>query len=254
MKNTHDKVKPIKPVPDVSPEFSKKTSSLSSEQSETEDVNLKERKKPPIQSESETSKESGPIYSQLNYYRNWWFWELFCTTLSIISIFAVVILLTQIDGVALSRWTFFFQPNTILSVLLFLTKSTMLVPVAECISQLKWEHFTARRQKLADLETFDQASRGVWGSFIFLFKIGHRAPMALFGALIMVVALYLDSLAQQLVNFETIETLSGEVATTPISNAYNELLILPRGDEYSTIACIKLRMRNSLMLCSSTHV
>jgi len=42
-----------------------------------------------------------------------------------------------------------------------------MTPVAECISQLKWNWFEKERP-LADFETFDKASRGVLGSIYLL--------------------------------------------------------------------------------------
>lgn len=38
------------------------------------------------------------------------------------------------------------------------------------ISQLKWQSFAAKDQVLMDMEDYDAASRGAWGSFQLLFK------------------------------------------------------------------------------------
>jgi hypothetical protein len=41
--------------------------------------------------------------------------------------------------------------------------------VAQVISQLKWEYFRTPRP-LYDLDRYEEASRGVWGSTLFLFS------------------------------------------------------------------------------------
>ena len=43
-----------------------------------------------------------------------------------------------------------------------------MIPVIECISQLKWLWFADRYKTLADFDRFDRASRGSWGSFLLL--------------------------------------------------------------------------------------
>ncbi|KAF2735308.1 hypothetical protein EJ04DRAFT_404139, partial [Polyplosphaeria fusca] len=44
-----------------------------------------------------------------------------------------------------------------------LTQSALLVPTASCVGQLKWSWFQ-RERRAADLDRFDLASRGPWGS------------------------------------------------------------------------------------------
>jgi len=44
----------------------------------------------------------------------------------------------------------------------------MMVYVTAALSQQKWTRFTRRSQRLGDLDIFDEASRGVWGSSLLL--------------------------------------------------------------------------------------
>jgi hypothetical protein len=48
------------------------------------------------------------------------------------------------------------------------------MPVGEGISQLKFLWFRKNRT-LADLENFDNASRGPWGSFLFIFQLKSQS-------------------------------------------------------------------------------
>ena len=46
-----------------------------------------------------------------------------------------------------------------------------MIPVVECLGQLKWTWFTGSRPRpLIDFQLFDEASRGVFGSFKLLIR------------------------------------------------------------------------------------
>jgi len=60
--------------------------------------------------------------------------------------------------------------NAIIALFSTLAKLALMNPVTECISQLKWTWFAKKERNLFDLQRFDLASRGEWGSFIFLVK------------------------------------------------------------------------------------
>ena len=49
-----------------------------------------------------------------------------------------------------------------------------MIPVIECISQLKWLWFVDRYRILADFDVFDRASRGSWGSLQLLTLLRGR--------------------------------------------------------------------------------
>ncbi|KAI0542062.1 hypothetical protein GGR58DRAFT_510412 [Xylaria digitata] len=104
----------------------------------------------------------GPsIYTTQSLHSAWWWWEIGSCTLSIVSMGLVVYLLCQINGLAFHKWPFPIQPNSLLSVLTTEGKTSMLVPIASCISQLKWYHFSIRERRLTHLELFDNASQAV---------------------------------------------------------------------------------------------
>ncbi|KAF2469513.1 uncharacterized protein BDR25DRAFT_264100 [Lindgomyces ingoldianus] len=170
--------------------------------------------------------------TKTHYLRDSWFWEAVSLLSGFVCLFAIIILLKQFDGMALSSWGFYFQLNTVISVLIFVVKSCILISVAECISQLKWQHFVAKKRALAHLEVFDQASRGVLGSLNLIWNIGMQAPVALLGAVVTIAALLMDPLAQQLVLYETTERVSGEHAKMPISNVYDAIEIWERNGSY----------------------
>ncbi|KAI8635246.1 hypothetical protein F5Y19DRAFT_5090 [Xylariaceae sp. FL1651] len=132
----------------------------------------------------------------------WWWWEIGAALLSIISLILLIILLSKANGLRLRSWALPIQPNSLISVLTTIAKTAMMVPVAACLSQLKWRHFLRRPNPLDQFQIMDDASRGPWGSFVLLtraFKI--RALIATALAFITVVGLGFEPSAQQILDF-----------------------------------------------------
>lgn len=132
-------------------------------------------------------------------------WPEFAAILgSLVLIAATVILLREIDGAPLEKWNipWHIKPNTLVSILVTLCRLFLVLVLAEGISQLKWVYFQQRSHTLSDFQTFDTASRGALGSLRLLWSIRWHAVVASVGALLMVLVLAMDPLAQQLVSYE----------------------------------------------------
>ncbi|KAF2146993.1 uncharacterized protein K452DRAFT_21 [Aplosporella prunicola CBS 121167] len=152
-----------------------------------------------------------------------WSWELCSIIFSIICTIAIIALLPILNNKPLARWPFAILPNTIISTFITAIKASMLFVVAECISQLKWAHFGfTKGRPINDLERFDRASRGPWGSTLFLGSVRGHALLACIGALITIAALAMEPFGQLLLTFETRYILrENEVATIPVAYAYS---------------------------------
>ena len=135
----------------------------------------------------------------------WWWWEILATILSIACMGALTVILAKIDNIPLPHWWLPIQPNSLIAVLTTVAKSSMMLSVASCISQLKWGHFFQQPRKLVDLETFDEASRGPWGSATLLPLLAFRGPILFTSglALVTIVSLGIDPCAQQVLEFPT---------------------------------------------------
>ncbi|KAI4711434.1 hypothetical protein J4E89_003999 [Alternaria sp. Ai002NY15] len=74
--------------------------------------------------------------------------------------------------------------------------------LAEGISQSKWQWFRKAR-KLEDMARFDSASRGAWGSVLFIFGLRIKKPyfIAAMGAFVTVMSAFTGFAAQQLIVF-----------------------------------------------------
>jgi Protein of unknown function (DUF3176) len=75
------------------------------------------------------------------------------------------------EGQTVPQWRFEITLNAMIAIFATIAKAALLNPVTQCIFQLKWTWFASRERHLLDFQTFDQASRGEWGSFIFLIRV-----------------------------------------------------------------------------------
>lgn len=158
----------------------------------------------------------------------WWYWELSGVALSIGCIVAIVAILPRLDNKPLARWNFIMAPNTLISTFITVAKTSMLLAVAEGMSQLKWLYFQEDTRSLARLETFNDASRGPWGSLRFLMsRKGTKSVfLASLGAMIVFIALAMEPMAQQIVGFETRDVpVFGSHGEIPIAYGYDGRLL-----------------------------
>lgn len=104
---------------------------------------------------------------------DWWLWELCSLLCSVISLVAIVLVLRLHEGRPLPQWPFSITINSLVSVFATIFSATISVPVAEGISQAKWQWFQ-QYHTLEDIEVYDRASRGPWGAVKMLWSIRWR--------------------------------------------------------------------------------
>lgn len=132
---------------------------------------------------------------------DWWTLELASSVLSIGSTIAIVAILAQFDNKPLDSWRLSIQPNTVVSVLSTVAKSSLFLAVAECISQQKWLYYhSPRLRSFGKFDLFDQASRGPYGAIQLLFSI--KSLPAILGALVTLLSLGMDPFTQQIISFQ----------------------------------------------------
>ena len=96
---------------------------------------------------------------------SWWKWELLALLLCAASLGVIIITLVLHENRPLPKYTHGITLNAWVAIFSTIIKSTMLYCVAEAVSQHKWISFGKGTYPLSDVELFDQASRGPWGSF-----------------------------------------------------------------------------------------
>ncbi|KAI6778012.1 uncharacterized protein J7T54_007409 [Emericellopsis cladophorae] len=117
---------------------------------------------------------------------------------------ALVIILDTYNGKRLPQWPLGLTLNTIVALLATLCRSIIILPVAEGISQFKWNWFVTGKRPIKDLLIFDQASRGPWGSLRLLFRLhGRLLPLSHVAALVLVSGLATSFLTQSAVSYES---------------------------------------------------
>ena len=141
---------------------------------------------------------------------NGWWWEISSTVLSFVCMVLLLVLLLKSNNRPLESWKLPIQPSSLIAVFTTIAKTSMMVPVASCLSQLKWRHFMHRSDRLHSLQVFDDASRGPWGSTMLLLALRRRAILAWGLAIVTVVALGIDPSAQQILDFPA--------RTSPLTN------------------------------------
>lgn len=151
----------------------------------------------------------------------WWWWEIGGSLLSIICVGLVLVVLFEANDRALAAWPLWIQPNSLIAVFTTVGKSAMMVPIASCISQLKWRHFELRANRLSHLQLLDEASRGPWGSLMLLSDVRIKAYTARALAIVSLVSLGFDPSAQQILEFPTRETrLTNASASIGVASSY----------------------------------
>lgn len=161
-----------------------------------------------------------------------WSYEILVATVSAISFSCLIATLREFDGQLQNNWNYrYVTRNTVIATMSTITRASLLGTVAVSISQNKWTWFSASRRrcrKLQELEIFDNASRGVAGSFQLLGTVKHN-HIASLGALVTVLALGFDAFAQNILGTQYHDiphqsNLSvGHVPRSEIYNASNQI-------------------------------
>ncbi|CAZ81096.1 unnamed protein product [Tuber melanosporum] len=194
---------------------------------------------------------------------DYWAWEWLAILVSFLAIVASTIVLLLFDDRAIPAWSWSsggISVNAILSLLSTLSRASLLVPIDECMGQLMWLWFSKRERRLADVEVYNQASRGPLGAL----KLCWRQKgwgLGCLGALLMVCSMGLGVAQQQLLSypnrsiiqpnststvtraerFDTYQNVTTSGTTTPeisfslLSSIYNAALSGSSTGKFSTV-------------------
>lgn len=99
-----------------------------------------------------------------------WGLELLCFFVTLVCFACLFILLGILDKQPLPKWPSGLTLNTAVSWIATVLETTLLLPVGSCISQLCWLWYTKQPRSLADLNAFDEASRGALGSLQLIYR------------------------------------------------------------------------------------
>ncbi|KAE8449583.1 hypothetical protein EG329_007913 [Mollisiaceae sp. DMI_Dod_QoI] len=168
---------------------------------------------------------------------NLWTLEVVAAAFSVIFLIVMVIILHEYDSCPNPRLPYNITLNTIISILATASKSCLLYVVAAGIGQSKWFWFQETSRSLRDVQVFDNASRGLFGS-IQIFASPTRTSITSLGAAIFVLAMAFDPFVQQVVSIRV-----REIFTPSATSSTGKLLAYyPWGlsDNFSTAVYLGL--------------
>jgi hypothetical protein len=114
-----------------------------------------------------------------NLQQSWWLYEILAAALSVSAMTALLGVLYGYNGRVVQRLPLGITLNGVVAVLATISRTSLMVPVVSGLSQGKWIWFSPKRalpngKRLEDLEIFDNASRGSWGSLQLLWRLKAR--------------------------------------------------------------------------------
>ncbi|KAL0265060.1 hypothetical protein SLS55_001018 [Diplodia seriata] len=173
--------------------------SLSARDSDSTQTQAKAPANDVVEKDADRRSQTGSLSPAGRFGR--WLTEILAYIISLIALAAIVITLATHDGRPLPDWPFRVSINALISVFAVILKATMMIPVAEAVSQLKWSWYKEARP-LHDIARFDHASRGLWGSLKFI-RYLHVQNIATLGAIITVLAVASDPFIQQVIRYHS---------------------------------------------------
>ncbi|KAF2139232.1 uncharacterized protein K452DRAFT_310684 [Aplosporella prunicola CBS 121167] len=175
---------------------------------------------------SKDHKKDGRCFSHLA--DRWWLWEISGIIVSLSAATAILVVLPCLHNSPLDNWRFVLAPSTMISTFVTILKTSMLLVIAQGLSQIKWLHFKTKAHSLKDLDMYDEASRGPWGAFQFFLHLKPRnylqsgTFLATVGAFTMVASLTMEPFAQQVISIETRTRPKLDArAEIPVANNYD---------------------------------
>ncbi|GAW14077.1 hypothetical protein ANO14919_034690 [Xylariales sp. No.14919] len=128
-----------------------------------------------------------------------WGLEIICVALGFAAFAVIVIVLAWFDQHSLPSWPSQITLNTFVAFVTTIGKAAFMFPVPKAISQIQWAWFR-RERPLYDIHVFDQASRGVMGSLVLLWRIRFRHFVVL-GAVLMSLSFLTSPITQLAISY-----------------------------------------------------
>ncbi|KAK8043423.1 hypothetical protein PG993_005853 [Apiospora rasikravindrae] len=136
-----------------------------------------------------------------------WVMEISTMILCLSSVVTSTVLLFYANGRPLTDYNFFISFNTLISILAAIARATLAFAVGSCLGQWKWNWFSKRSDTPVMFASFEDASRGPWGSFWLLCHLRIRHWVNI-GACVTLLMLGFEPFMQALIYYE------GQLVTT----------------------------------------
>ncbi|CAG7566181.1 unnamed protein product [Fusarium equiseti] len=172
-----------------------------------------------------------------------WGLEILSVTASLTLFIGMFVIFFTMQDKPVSEWPFPISINAAIAVLSTACTAAMMHNVSAFIGQLKWLYLKTRPCQLDNIQTFDEASRGPYGSLMFLFKASWN--MATLGAIITILRLGFSPMAQGVIDPKPRQVpIPDERVTFGFAHAYNrnvnpDMMGVMPPDPYMQSAIIK---------------
>ncbi|KAL4891331.1 hypothetical protein BDV59DRAFT_182242 [Aspergillus ambiguus] len=145
-----------------------------------------------------------------------WMWEIISMTFSTLCFLAIVGIMRFYDRKEIPSFPQGLTLNAIISILATGSKSSLLCMIGTSVGQLKWLWFSGgKKRPLYDLQSFDDVTRGPWGSIMVLMKWPHKGHLLIsLGAIITIVSSAFDPFTQQILKFSVRQAPSASSVAT----------------------------------------
>ncbi|KAF4442455.1 hypothetical protein F53441_11741 [Fusarium austroafricanum] len=87
--------------------------------------------------------------------------------------------------------------NALIAIIATIYRTILAFVALEVLAQLKWDWITTTFRPVGDMQRFDDASRGAWGSLMLLPIVFKRQPQAILAVVVVVVSLAIGPFTQQ---------------------------------------------------------
>ncbi|KAI9718483.1 MAG: hypothetical protein M1828_006666 [Chrysothrix sp. TS-e1954] len=154
---------------------------------------------------------------------DWWTRELFAVLPSFACFIGVAAMCAYVQDRPLEQWHSSISPNAMISTLTTISKTSILLAIAQSISQLKWLHYRSQARQLDRIDTFNDASTSPLGAAQFLVKMKGSALIASVASVAIIAALAFEPMAQQVFSYPTGLLANFEAtAIIPLAQVYDK--------------------------------
>ncbi|KAF5580398.1 hypothetical protein FPANT_9354 [Fusarium pseudoanthophilum] len=87
--------------------------------------------------------------------------------------------------------------NALIAVIATIFRATIAFLALEVLAQLKWDWIAKTFRPMGDMQRYDDASRGAWGSLMLLPVVFKRQPQAILAVIVVVASLAIGPVTQQ---------------------------------------------------------
>ncbi|KAK4212581.1 hypothetical protein QBC37DRAFT_287669 [Rhypophila decipiens] len=100
----------------------------------------------------------------------------------------------------LPEWPYGLSINTMVAIYLTIMKAALVFILSNCLGQLKWTWFE-KTHPLNHLDKYDNASRGPWGSLLFLWALRGSTLLPSLASLVIILATIINPFGQAILQF-----------------------------------------------------